>query len=246
MTSKLSRWPAWLDMVQGGTGLFLVLFMWVHMFFVSSILLGKDAMHSVARFFEGEPLFGEPYPILVSFFAIFILSLIVVHAVLAVRKIPSSYQQYAKMNQHLLRFRHHDSLLWYVQVATGFALMFLAAVHLYQLIMHPANIGPYASSDRVWSSRMWPLYLILLFVVEIHGGVGIYRLIIKWGWFLGDDVKKSRKRLQTIKWSITGFFLVLGILTLGAYMKIGADHSDHAGERYQPSVEHTSTTSSVN
>ena len=240
MTSKLSRWPAWLDIIQGGTGLFLVLFMWVHMIFVSSILLGKDAMYTVARLFEGEPFFGEPYPILVSLFAIFILTVIVIHAVVAVRKIPSSYREYSKLNQHLGRFKHHDSLLWYVQVVTGFVLMFLATVHLYQLIMHPADIGPYASSDRVWSGRMWPFYLILLFVVEIHGGVGLYRLIIKWGWFLGDDVKKARKRLQKIKWSITGFFLVLGLLTLGAYMKIGADHADNVGERYQPLAQYSS------
>jgi succinate dehydrogenase/fumarate reductase cytochrome b subunit len=38
------RWPARLDLLQSGTGLALGLFMWVHMFFVSSILLGKDVM----------------------------------------------------------------------------------------------------------------------------------------------------------------------------------------------------------
>jgi len=246
MSKTISRWPAWLDIVQGGTGLFLVLFMWVHMFFVSSILLGKDAMYTVARLFEGEPVFGEPYPIIVSLFGSFILAIIIVHAVLAVRKIPSSYREYSRMNQHLGRFKHHDSWLWYVQVVTGFALMFLATVHLYQIIINPAAIGPYASADRVWSGRMWPLYLVLLFVVEVHGGVGLYRLIIKWGWFMGDDVKASRKRLQKIKWSITGFFLLLGILTLGAYMKIGAEHADNVGERYQPVAEQSSASSSVN
>ncbi len=38
------RWPARLDVLQSATGLALGLFMWVHMLFVSSILLGKDAM----------------------------------------------------------------------------------------------------------------------------------------------------------------------------------------------------------
>jgi len=65
------RWPAWWDMAQGASGLVLVLFMWMHMFMVSSILLGKDAMYFVARMFEGEPLFGKPYPFLVSGFAAF-------------------------------------------------------------------------------------------------------------------------------------------------------------------------------
>lgn len=246
MAGNNTRWPARLDMIQGGTGLLLVLFMWSHMFLVSSILLGKDAMYFVSRLFEGEPIFGKPYPVLISLFALFILTMIIVHTILALRKIPSTYTEYRVLNQHLVRTRHGDSLLWYVQVVTGIALMLLVCVHLYQLILHPADIGPYASADRVWSGRMWPLYLILLFVVEIHGGIGLYRLIIKWGWFVGDNVKKFRKRLQIIKWVITVFFLLLGLLTLGAYMKIGADHAGHVGERYQPSVQQSSTTPLAN
>ena len=39
-----NRWPARLDFAQSATGLILGLFMWGHMFFVSSILLGYDAM----------------------------------------------------------------------------------------------------------------------------------------------------------------------------------------------------------
>ena len=236
---QLNRWPAWMDMAQGATGLVLVLFMWTHMFLVSSILLGKDAMYFVARLFEAEPILGKPYPILVSLFAAFILTLIVVHAVLALRKFPNSASQYRTLHQHLGSLKHTDSSLWYVQVLTGFALFFLASVHLYQLMTHPADIGPYASSDRVWSGRVWPLYLILLFVVELHAGIGIYRLVIKWGLFLGDNAKRNRKILHSIKWALTIFFIVLGLFTLAAYMKIGAEHADRVGERYVPSYQKT-------
>lgn len=230
-----NRWPARLDLLQGLSGLVLALFMWAHMFFVSSILLGKDAMYWVARMFEGEPIFGKGYPILVSMVAVFIFTTIVIHAFLALRKFPASYREYHALHQHLGRFHHGDSLLWYVQVFTGFALFFLASVHLYQLTFHPADIGPYASSDRVWSGRMWPLYLILLFVVELHGGIGIYRLLLKWGVLLGKNPKQNRRRLQIAKWVITCFFILLGLATLAAYMKIGAEHADNAGERYTPS-----------
>jgi succinate dehydrogenase/fumarate reductase cytochrome b subunit len=41
---RKSRWPARLDWMQSASGLVLGLFMWGHMFFVSSVLLGKDAM----------------------------------------------------------------------------------------------------------------------------------------------------------------------------------------------------------
>ena len=58
--SQASRVPAWLDLLQGLSGLLLVVFMWAHMFFVSSILLGMDTMYTVTRMFEGEFLFGKP------------------------------------------------------------------------------------------------------------------------------------------------------------------------------------------
>lgn len=237
MVAPISRWPARLDVIQGVTGLLLVLFMWAHMGFVSSILLGKDAMYFVARMFEGEPIFGKPYPFLVSIVAAVVFLLFAVHALLALRKFPSSFNQYRALSKHLGWFRHPDTLLWVLQVATGFALFFLASVHLYQMAFHPGDIGPYASSDRVWTGRMWPLYLVMLFAVELHGGIGFYRLLLKWGVFLGDNPKRNRRRLQKIKWGITIFFIVLGLTTLGAYMKIGIEHADRAGERYVPAAK---------
>ena len=205
------------------------------MFMVSSILISKDAMYWVARMFEAEPIFGKPYPVLVSGFAVFILGLIIVHAFLALRRFPNSAGQYRTLHTHISGLKHSDTTLWYVQVITGFALFFMASVHLYQLISHPSDIGPYASSDRVWTGMMWPLYLVLLFVVELHAGIGIYRLVVKWGLFLGNNPKRNRRRLYVIKWLLTAFFLVLGIATLAAYMKTGYEHADRAGERYVPS-----------
>lgn len=61
-------WPARLDLRQSATGLFLALFMWLHMLFVASILFGTDAMWRVARFFEGDGFFGRSLPWLVSLF----------------------------------------------------------------------------------------------------------------------------------------------------------------------------------
>ena len=228
------RGPAWLDLLQGISGLLLVVFMWAHMFFVSSILLGVDAMYAVARMFEGEFIFGRPYPLLVTAAAAVVLFLFTVHALIAIRKIPASYQEYRRFYRHASVFRHGDTNLWLVQVVSGLLLMLLAFAHLYQMMVHPGDIGPYASADRVWSGRWWPFYLILLVAVEIHGGIGLYRLVLKWGWIKPTGGAIGRKKLQRVKWAITGFFLVLGLLTLVAYMKIGFDHRDNVGERYTP------------
>jgi fumarate reductase subunit C len=130
--------------------------------------------------------------------------------------------------------RHEDTTLWWWQVLTGFAMFFLASVHLYQMLMHPGLIGPYESADRVWSGRWWPLYLILLFAVELHGGIGLYRLAVKWGWFPGKDANAGRRNLKRLKWALSVFFIVLGLATLAAYIKIGMAHQDRVGERYVP------------
>jgi fumarate reductase subunit C len=229
-----SAWPARLDVLQSTTGLLLGLFMWVHMLFVASILLGPDAMWAVARFFEGYFFFGRAVPGAVAALVAVVILLVVVHAALALRKFPADYRQYRAFRTHMAGFRHGDTTLWAWQVATGFALFFLASVHLYGMLMHPGKIGPYESADRVWSDLMWPLYLVMLFAVEVHAGVGLYRLALKWGWLATNDAAATRRRLRTAKWLLTASFLALGLAALAAYVKIGIEHAPNYGEPYSP------------
>jgi fumarate reductase subunit C len=232
--SRKSRWPARLDWLQSGSGLVLALFMWGHMFFVSSILLGKDAMWTVTKFFEGYFVFGRSMPWLVSIVVAAVFALVVLHALLAVRKFPISYAQVHAFRAHAGDMKHSDTTLWWWQVVTGFALFFLASIHLYVMMTRPGSIGPYGSADRIWSDHFWPLYLVLLFAVELHGGIGLYRLAVKWDWFGGADPRATRRKLKTLKWALTAFFLVLGLATLAAYIKIGIEHAPQAGQAYTP------------
>ncbi|MCP3672388.1 MAG: fumarate reductase cytochrome b subunit [Gammaproteobacteria bacterium] len=232
-----SRLPALLDLAQSLSGLLLALFMWGHMFFVSSILLGKEAMYTITKAFEGYYIFGTSYPWIVSVAVFCVLILFMFHAGLALRKFPSSYQQYKTILAHKSILKHSDTSLWFVQVYTGFAMFFLGSAHLIIMLTHPAEIGPYASSDRVWDGGMWPIYLLLLLAVELHGSIDLYRLAVKWGWFQGSDPDAGRRHLKIAKWGITGFFMLLGLLTLAAYIKIGIDHQANAGERYHVSLQ---------
>lgn len=232
--TRKSRWPARLDLAQSLTGLILALFMWGHMMFVSSILISRDAMWTITKMFEGYFFFGESHYGLVSAVVAVVIALFVGHAMLAVRKFPINYRQFRTYRGHMKLMRHEDTTLWYWQFVTGFALFFLAAPHLFQMLTQPGMIGPYESADRVWSYRWWPLYILLLFAVEVHGGVGLYRLAVKWGWFAGANPDATRKRLKALKWALTAFFLALGLATLAAYVKIGIEHADRVGERYVP------------
>ena len=232
--AQKSRVPAWLDLAQGASGLALALFMWVHMALVSSILLGKDAMWAVAKLFEGYWLFGRSYPVLVSLAVASVSLVFVGHAALAMRKVPGSWKQYRTFRTHMKDMRHDDTTLWFVQVYTGFAMVFLGSIHLVLMMRNADRIGPYESADRVWSGGMWPLYILLLLAVELHGGIGLYRLAVKWGWLEGRDPEASRRNLKRAKWALTVGFLVLGFTTLGAYMQLGIEHRDRVGERYVP------------
>lgn len=216
--------------------------MWAHMLFVSSILLGEQAMWTVTRLFEGYYLFGESHPEIVAVIVAIVFALFLLHGVLAMRKVPHDYRQWRALQAHRATLGHDDTHAWWWQVVTGVVVLVLGIAHLNQMLMNPGDIGPYQSADRVWSGHWWPLYLVLLFAVEVHGGVGLYRLAVKWGVFEGKDVRVTRARLKFGKWLLTGFFLALGLATLAAYMQIGYAHSSvGAGlpAHFAPKVAHT-------
>lgn len=233
---RKSRWPARLDLLQSASGLFLGIFLMAHMFFVSTILISHDAFYTVARFFEGVYFLGKPYPALVSGVVACILFVFILHAWLAMRKFPTGFRQYLAFHTHKTRLQHGDTSLWWIQVWTGFALFFLTSIHLYDMLTQSALIGPYESADRVWTGGMWPLYLMLLFAAELHGGIGLYRLAIKWGWFSSSRPNTDRRRLRMAKHLLSAFFITLGLLTLSAYISLGRAHAEHAGERYTPAA----------
>ena len=111
------------------------------------------------------------------------------------------------------------------------------SVHLYVMLTHPGSIDPYLSADRVISSNMWFVYLILLICVELHGGHRPLRLCMKWGWLQPKnfkDARETRKKLKQLKNRLTIFFLSLGILSLLVFVVIGIRHSDRAGQPYEP------------
>jgi len=229
---KVPHMPARIDVIQSVTGVLLALFIAGHLIFESSILFGKEAMLAMTRFFEGYYFFGEPHPWIVSILAAIVFALFITHALTALRKFPASYRQYRIYRQHMQRMQHSDTSLWFWQVVTGFMMFFLGSVHIYMMMANPADIGPYASSDRMVTGWMWPLYLLLLFSVVLHAAIGFYRVVLKWGWFEGNNPRANRVVLKKILTGMTWFYLGLGVLSIGTYVAIGIDHADRAGERY--------------
>lgn len=221
--NRASRMPALLDYLQSATGLFLALFMIAHMFFVATILISDEAMDSVAGFFELNFLSSDEksYPFVVSIIGCIVFFIFIMHALLAMRKFPINYRQYLRLKTHKTTLKHSDTKLWVIQVYTGFALFFLGSVHLYIMITQPQTIGSIGSSFRFVHQHFWILYLLLLFAVELHGSIGLYRLAVKWGWFEAKTPEITLKRLRKLKVGLSVFFIVLGLATYAAYVKKG-------------------------
>ncbi len=231
---RKSAMPARLDLLQSLSGLALALFMWVHLLLVSSILISKDAMLFVTRMMEGSlsPSEHGGYPLIVKLAVVGVLFLFVLHAGLAMRKFPANWRQWRTMRSHVKMMKHGDTTQWWIQAITGFVMFFLGSAHLLIMFANHDAIGPYLSSDRFVHYGLWPLYIILLFSVELHGAIGLYRLAVKWGVFDGKDPVRNRKRLKKVKWALTVFFLGLGIASFVAYVKIGIEKKAPVGTRY--------------
>jgi fumarate reductase subunit C len=235
---KIDRMPARLDFIQSVTGLILGLFIMGHIVFEASILVSNEMMYRVTVMFEGYYFLGETHPVIVSFLAVFIFTLFIVHAGVAMRKFPANYKQFKTMRKHISTLNHQDTSLWMIQAFTGFIMFFIGSVHLYMMISQPENIGPYASSNRVVHELMGPLYVVLLLSVVSHAFIGLYRLALKWGFMEGKNYKVSRKRFKLLMKIFIAAYILLGSLSLAKYTYIGVTHNFSDCVKYESKTIH--------
>ena len=227
-TADESRNQLYYELISGGSGLLLALFMWGHLLLVGSILLGTRSFDWVASTLEDYYIAQPTVAVIIFAF--------LVHAVMASRKIPAqlrerkAMQQLAKglrdtgrgrrpvVSHEYSAFRPHlESMLWIWQVRTGMVMLVLGSFHLILIgldIFTPlfgvtTGIEAVSSLKRV-QLGLWPLYGLLLLCVEFHASVGLYRLMVKWG--IGSRITRTtlRRIEQVMFWLLLG----LGILTL--------------------------------
>lgn len=197
------------DWGQMLTGLALSLFIVVHFLSVASILLGVRAMTGLDAFFEGIGLtqLGGPA----------IAVLLLVHFILAARKIPVRSGEQAVFWAHARRLRHDDTWLWLVQAATGMVILLLAVTHVW-VVLTDLPLTAVKSAARVQGGWWLAFYLVLLPATVVHAAVGIYRLGVKWG-LVG---RPGRRTLATVQNVGIVFFLVLGAITLVRFLFVAA------------------------
>ena len=215
------------EVISGGTGLVLALFMWGHVVLVGSILTGARGFDWMATMLE-DYFIAQPT-------VIAIFSLFLIHAVFAARKVPAQLRERKRIIElskglrnsgrekvatrtEYSPFRPHvESMLWIWQVRTGMIMLVLGSFHLILLgldVFTPlfgnhAGIESSTTLARV-GAGLWLPYAILLICVEFHASVGLYRLAIKWG----ADRWLSRSAMHVIEQIIFWVILVVGGVTL--------------------------------
>ncbi len=209
--ARPTRTSAWLDVLQMLTGAGLVLFMWSHMILVSSVILGPGVMNALAHFFEvsymaqvGGPLIGAT---------------LLFHFLLAARKMPFRFAELTTFWKHSKLMRHTDTWLWLIQVGTALVVLILGCIHMWT-VLTDLPITAEKSALRIQGGWWLLLYLCLLPMVELHVGIGFYRIGVKWGFIKRKDRSKA-KRFEN---GLTLVFVSIGLLTLLRFLFLTVVH----------------------
>lgn len=196
-----TRISAYLDLLQMLTGAGLILFMWSHMILVASVNLGPAVMNTIARFFEDTYMAQAGGPVIGILFLF--------HFVLAARKIPFRSNEFFTFWKHSRILKHTDTWLWMIQALTAMIILIMGAIHMWT-VLTDLPITAAKSAARVQGGFWLVFYLILLPMVELHVGIGFYRIAVKWG-FVKRKERKPFKKFENI---LTGIFILIGLVTI--------------------------------
>lgn len=193
--------PAYLDWFQMLSGACLILFMWAHLFLVSSVIIGPGVMNAIGHFFEstGMAQVGGPVIFLVFLF----------HFALAARKIPFTSREQGLMLANAKRMKHTDTWLWLVQAVTAMIILIMGSIHMW-VVLTDLPITAAKSAARVQTGWWMLFYLVLLPMVELHVGIGFYRIMIKWG-IIGSEGRFGFKKKENM---LTAIMIGIGLITL--------------------------------
>jgi fumarate reductase subunit C len=186
------------------TGAALVLFMWSHMLLVASVIPSPRVMNAIAAFLEETYMAQVGGPIIACIFLL--------HFILAARKVPFRVEQQTTIWQLSRQLRHTDTYLWLVQAATAMIILIMGAIHMWT-VLTDLPITAAKSAARIQGGFWLVFYLILLPMIELHVGIGFYRIAVKWGFARRKD-RKNFKRLENY---LTAMFIIIGLIALGRF-----------------------------
>jgi fumarate reductase subunit C len=183
------------------TGAALILFMWSHMILVASVILGAGVMNALAGFLEETYMAQVGGPIIGCIFLF--------HFILAARKVPFRAEQQSTIWKLSRQLRHTDTYLWLVQATTAMIILIMGSIHMWT-VLTDLPITAAKSAARIQGGFWFVFYLILLPLVELHVGIGFYRIAVKWGFAR----RKDRKKFKKLENYLTAIFIAIGLIAL--------------------------------
>jgi fumarate reductase subunit C len=158
-------------------------------------------MNALAHFFEVSYMAQVGGPVI---FATFLA-----HFVLAARKIPFTSKEQGLMLANAKRMRHGDTWLWVVQALTAMIILIMGSIHMW-VVLTDLPITAAKSAARVQGGWWMLFYLVLLPMVELHVGIGFYRIMIKWG-VIDSKGRFGFKKKENM---LTAIMIGIGVVTL--------------------------------
>jgi len=200
-TLNARRLDGVLDWAQMLSGAGLICFMWAHMILVASVNIGPEVMNAIAEFFEKTGMAQVGGPLI---FLVFLG-----HFLLAARKIPFRLEGQKTIWEHAKLLHHTDTWLWVVQAVSAMIILVMGAIHMW-VVLSDLPITAIKSAERIRSGAWVFFYMLLLPMVELHVGIGFYRILVKWG-FVQRSGRKGLKRGENL---LTMTMVTIGVLTL--------------------------------
>jgi fumarate reductase subunit C len=195
--AKSPRLEALMELVELGSGLFLLMFLQFHVLAVSSIILGAAAFNRDSARMDAYYLSYVGIPL--------VLAAILVHGLAAMRKAPWRFKEMRVFLQHSNRLAHLDTWAWLVQIITGMLVLVLAAIHVWSVLL-TWPIAAASSAARI-QGGYFSFFFLLLLTAEIHAMVGLYRILVKWS-------RIHRRKFTPYLIYTTMFFVGLGCVSL--------------------------------
>ena len=202
-----NRISACLDWLQMLTGAGLIMFMWSHMILVASVNMGPEVMNTIAGFFEETYVAQIGGPVIALTFLF--------HFILAARKIPFRTDEIFTFWRHSRILKHTDTWLWMIQAFTAMIILIMGSIHMWT-VLTGLPITAAKSAARVQGGSWLIFYLILLPMVELHVGIGFYRIAVKWGFVK----RKGRKLFKGFENILTAIFIIIGLITIVRFLTL--------------------------
>lgn len=124
-------------------------------------------------------------------------------------------EQQATIWKHSRVLHHLDTWLWLIQAFTAMVILIMGSIHMWT-VLSTLPITAAKSAARIQGGFWLVFYLILLPMVELHVGIGFYRIAVKWG-LIRRKTRKGFKKFENI---LTGIFILIGLITIVRFLTL--------------------------